>query len=181
MIVVGTMALTGCQLTSGSTGSSSPARLASASPSASPSTAQANIVGAQWPIDAVAMLLPLADLGDAHAPSACRLHGLDRWSREAGCPVTLRLQQRLQETTSSAGDDPICLCHDHAEITIAETADDSRTSRVTASFRFANASTPSREIGFDVVNEQGGWVVDETFCLVGPRNSIYDHPIVACS
>ncbi len=181
MVVVGTLTLAGCQLPSASTGSSSPSPSAGASPSVAPSAAPANSVGAPTPFDAVTMLLPLGERESVNSPSACRHAGPDQWSRAAGCSLTLRLQQRMQENpTIGGGFDPICRCRDTGQITITVVAASASTAQVEVTFRIANASTAFTKIAFGAVHEGGGWVVDETFCAIGPRNSIYDNPIKTC-
>lgn len=181
LVVVAILTLAGCQLPGGSTDSPSPIPPAGASGSAAPSATPASDVGAPTPFDAVTMLLPLAERESVSGPSACRHAGPDQWSRTAGCPVTLRLQQRMQENpTISGGFDIICRCRDTGQITISVVAASVSTARVEATFRIANASTAFTRIAFSAVHESGGWVVDETFCAAGPRNSIYDNPVRTC-
>ena len=181
MVVVGTLTLAGCQLPSESTGSPSPSPPADASPSVAPSANPANRVGAPTPFDAVTMLLPLAERGSVNGPSACRHVGPDQWSRAAGCPLTLRLQQRMQQhPTIDGGFDLICRCRDTGQITISVVAASASTAQVEVTFRIANASTAFSKIAFAAVHEGGGWVVDDAFCAIGPRNSIYDNPVRTC-
>jgi hypothetical protein len=181
MVVVGTLILAGCQLPGGSTDSSSQSPSAGAIPSPAPSAALANSVGAPTPFDAVTMLLPLAERESVAGPSACRHAAADQWSRVAGCPLTLRLQQRMQENPTIAdGFDVICRCRDTGHITISVVAVRASTAQVEVTFRIANASTASTRIAFSAVHEVGGWVVDDTFCAIGPRNSIYDNPVRTC-
>ena len=181
IVVVGTLTLAGCQLTSGSTDSSSPGPSAGGSPTVAPSAAPTNSVGAPTPFDAVTMLLPLAERGSVNGPSACRHAAADQWSRAVGCPLTLRLQQRMQQNpTIGDGFDLICRCRDTGQITISVVAASTSTAQVEVTFRIANASTAWTKIEFSAVHEGGGWVVDDTFCPVGPRNSIYDNPVRTC-
>ena len=181
MVVVGILTLAGCQLPGGPTDSSNPSPSTGASPSVAPSAAPANVVGAPTPFDAVTMLLPLAERGSVNGPSACRHAAADQWSRAAGCPLTLRLQQRMQENPTIAGGfDLICRCQDTGQITISVVAASASTAEVEVTFRIANASTAFTKIAFSAVHEGGGWVVDDTFCAIGPRNSIYDNPIRTC-
>lgn len=158
---------------SGPAVSTTPAPTPSPTPRPS-SVSSAPALGASTPVGAVQALIATG------GPTPCRPAQDEMWSQSAGCPVTARLQQRLQSgpTTGPAGGaDPVCRCQNIAPATVTLVSTDGRTAEVGARFQFAKPL----DIHFSVVQEgQGsGWLVDDSSCG-DPSTSIYATPVKPC-
>ena len=116
------------------------------------------------------------------AATACRPSGSGpRYSIAAGCPVTLRLEQRLESNPTAGtgeGADPICRCQNAADpppVTVVSQAGVS--AEVKVSFGF---SGHPNDVRFTVVDLGGRWFVDDTYCG-DPSTSIYQTPVTGCA
>ncbi len=138
-----------------------------------PSSLPSSPLGASSPVDAVRALLATG------GPTLCRPQAGQRWSPEAGCPVTPRLAARLQSDPASAsggGADPICRCQNSVPATL-EGGGPSGTAIVRATFQL----NPPLVITFIAVQQaqRSGWLVDDQTCG-DPSTSIYLTPVRPC-
>jgi hypothetical protein len=140
------------------------------------SVASTAALGASSPVDAVQALM------SSGGSTICRPQGGVQWSQAAGCPITRRLEQRLQSNaTSGSGDgaDPICRCQNIAPVTLAPAkAAQSGSAVVKATFQLQ----PPVVIYFTAVQQaQGsGWLVDDSYCA-DAATSIYASPVKPCT
>jgi hypothetical protein len=193
-VVIGLVALTAaCNLSSSPTSSSGPAASrtvavpAATQPPATPTEPSGKGAGAASAVAAVQALLPNPPFltGAASTPCVPRQQGSGPfYSGAAGCPVTQRLEQRLQTNPGSGtggGANPICRCQNpnpSSPITLISQA--GATATVQVAFGLPGQSN---NVGFSVLSTGGRWYVDDTFCLSGgqpvPATSIYQ-PFKAC-
>jgi hypothetical protein len=98
-----------------------------------------------------------------------------RYSVDAGCPVTLRLQNRLRALAS--GYDPVCRCQSHVATPFVTPLS---ATRVNAVFKvsFGSAARPN-DVYFAVIKLGKSWFVDDTNCS-DPSTSIYSDPLQPC-
>lgn len=144
-------------------------------PTPSPLATTAQPLGASTPVEAVQALMPTGGV------TICRPSSGPRFAQAAGCPVTTRLEQRLQSNPLSGpggGADPVCRCQNIAPATLAGGGAAGGTANVKATFQFQ----PPLVIQFVVVQQgQGsGWLVDDSLCA-DMTGSIYDTPVKHCT
>jgi hypothetical protein len=135
-------------------------------------------------VAAVQALLPNPAVG----ATICQPRSGPHYSGAAGCPVTQRLEQRLQTNPGSGtagGADPICRCQNAntpPPVTLISQAGASATVQVAFGF----PGHPN-DVGFSVLSTGGRWYVDDTFCLTAsggqpvPATTIYQAPLKACA
>lgn len=132
--------------------------------------------GAADAVSAVRALLP----NPAGGPTACRPASGAAYSAAAGCPVTQRLQQRLQAGPTSGaagGADPVCRCQNSATpIPVMLVTQGGASAIVKASFGFPGHPD---DVQFVVSDLGGRWFVDDTYCA-DPSTSIYRTPVASC-
>lgn len=106
--------------------------------------------------------------------TACRPGpGGPKWSQSNGCPVTLRLQQRLQSVSVPA--DPICRCQNLAQSSGALVSQGEATAQVKITFQFQ----PPYDLNVLVARQDNTWLVDDITCGSAP-SSIYQDPLGPC-
>lgn len=110
-------------------------------------------------------------------PTVCRPSRGPAYSAAAGCPVTPRLQQRLQ-SNPTPGADPICRCQNAVENPSLSIMDQTATNALLlvdfSTLRSGNV------LNFMVVASGGRWLVDDTSCG-DQSSSIYVNPVRPCS
>jgi hypothetical protein len=129
--------------------------------------------GAANPTAAVTELLPSARNSPCYPPGGAR------YDASRGCPVTARLQARLQANPAGpgAGADPVCRCQNaNPNAAAAAAAGGATGATVTVDFGFPGSPNVVR---FTVLATAGGWLVDETDCG-DASTSIYNTPLRAC-
>lgn len=98
-----------------------------------------------------------------------------RYSATAGCPVTLRMQDRLRSLAS--GFDPVCRCQRRAGTPALVPISANRLDAV-VKVGFGTAAAPD-DVYFAVIKLGGQWFVDDSNCS-DPSTSIYVDPLPRC-
>jgi hypothetical protein len=109
-------------------------------------------------------------------PSSCLPKaGPPTYSRAFGCPVTDRLQTRLQ--TANIPANPACRCQNGALVTY-RSDNGTPTAHVDATMAFSSPLT----ITWSVVLQDGRWFADDSWCggSTSAATSIYKDPLGAC-
>jgi hypothetical protein len=146
------------------------AAVAAASPASGPAGSQ---LGAADPVSAVRALF----YDPSHGPTVCVPSTGLTYSQAAGCPVTKRLEARLQ-SHPTPGANPICRCQNSGDLSLSTTTNDGRSARVHVDDAFAIDHVM---LDFLVVNTGGRWFVDDTTCGTdGAASSIYLTPVKNC-
>jgi hypothetical protein len=131
--------------------------------------------GALDPVQAAQMLILPLHYPEDPTQTVCRPAAGTSYSQAAGCPVTKRLEARLQ-SHPTPNVEPVCRCQNTAPTDITTVSNDGETANLQVTFRFPDK--PYSEI-FIVVNAGGRWFVDDTTCGTA-NSSIYLTPVKAC-
>jgi hypothetical protein len=160
--------------------SAAPASSSSAPTPAAGAAATAAPAPGSGAADAVSAVRALV-LDPAGAPGPCRPATGARFSAAAGCPVTRRLQQRLQADPTGGpggGADPVCRCQNASSpVPVSLVAQGGASATVRAAFGFPGHPD---DVQFTVVDLNGRWFVDDTYCA-DLSTSIYQTPVKPCA
>jgi hypothetical protein len=97
------------------------------------------------------------------------------FQRSRGCPVTDRLQQRLN-SDAARGFNPVCRCQAAIPAEVGEAAVTGATAIVPVTFR-----TPTPYLITFVLVQQGqDWLVDDVYCGSDQSTTVYATPIETC-
>lgn len=95
--------------------------------------------------------------------------------RFAACPITVRLRARLEGATEN-GNIVSRSQNPPRRVAIMPTKSDAHVAQVATVWDFSS----SYSITFTVVKQEGGWLVDDSFCSAEPSSSIYNPPTGPC-
>lgn len=112
----------------------------------------------------------------AHGPTICWPSSGPRYSQAAGCPVTKRLEVRLQSNPTPNAD-PVCRCQNFGGPAVSTMNDDGHNALLLVDFSVARGGNV---LNFLVVNSDGRWFVDDTNCGTA-ASSIYVTPVKTCA
>ena len=97
------------------------------------------------------------------------------FQRSRGCPITDRLQQRLNSDAARAFN-PVCRCQVAIQADIGEAAANGASAIIPVTFR---APTPY-VVTFVLVRQGQDWLVDDVYCGSDQSTTIYATPIATC-